>query len=110
MRDRLVHECDRLTGFLAQLREGRVDPTGAERFLGLLSSLDLGDGPVDRKLVQFLWFTPVFLQWQVDRHRLTGDGSDHVSQLLDKVVTALEEVVGPTPSEFDAHAGEPTRS
>jgi hypothetical protein len=92
--ERLDREYDRSEGFLGRLRAGSFDPVGAERLLGVLSSLDLGEDPVDKRLVQLLWFTPIFMQWQKERFELAGSDVDAVESTLNQVVSILEEVVG----------------
>ena len=87
-------EYDRSKGFLGLLRTGTFDPQGASRLLGILSSLDLGDGPVDRRLVQLLWYMPIFLQWQRDRFALSGGDVAEVESTLNEVVSILEDVLG----------------
>ena len=92
--DQLDREYERSGGFLGQLRAGRFDPEGAERLLSILASLTLGDDPVDRRLVQLLWFTPIFIQWQKERFEILGADLDPVESILNRVVSTLEEVVG----------------
>lgn len=90
----LEREYDRPGGFLGLLREGTFDPVGAERLVRVLSSLDLGDDLVDRRLVRLLWFTPMFIQWQRERFELAGADAGPVESILNQVVSILEEVVG----------------
>lgn len=92
--EKLDLEYDRSEGFLGLLRTGVFDPQGASRLLGLLSSLELGDGPVDRRLVQLLWYMPIFLQWQRERFELSGGDVEAVESTLNEVVLILEGVLG----------------
>lgn len=92
--EKLDMEYDRSEGFLGLLRTGRFDPQGASRLLGLLSSLELGDGPVDRRLVQLLWYMPIFLQWQKERFALSGGDVEAVESTLNEVVSILENALG----------------
>lgn len=96
--EKLDLEYDRAGGFLGLLRTGVFDPQGASRLLGLLSSLELelelGDGPVDRRLVQLLWYMPIFLQWQKERFELAGGDVEAVESTLNEVLSILEGVLG----------------
>jgi hypothetical protein len=80
------------------LRTGVFSPSAAERLLGLLRSLELRDGPVDRRLVQLLWHMPILMQWQKERFMLAGAGAgaeeDAVETTLNEVVSILEERLG----------------
>jgi len=90
--ERIDMEYDLTEGFLGRLREGTFDPVGAQRLLGLLAALDLGDGPVDRRLVQLLWYMPLLMEWQ--KPRLSADDAAAVEQTLNKVISTLERVLG----------------
>lgn len=92
--DKLDQEYDREVGFLGQLRMGLFDEVGEKRLLDLLASLDLGSGPIDRRLVQLLWFMPIFIQWQKERFELNGGDVKRVEGTLNSVVSILEDVVG----------------
>lgn len=91
---RLDLEYDRSDGFLGLLRTGEFDPRGAARLLELLRSLELGDGPVDRRLVQLLWYLPIFLQWQKERFALRGADTEPIEATMNEVVSILEDVLG----------------
>jgi hypothetical protein len=90
--ERIELEYDRSEGFLGRLRSGTFDPAGAQRLLGLLGSLDLADGPVDRRLVQLLWYMPIFMQWQKDR--LSEADATATKETLNEVMSILENVIG----------------
>lgn len=92
--DKIDQEYDRTTGFLGLLRQGTFDSQSSERLLDLLSSLELGNGPVDRRLVQLLWYMPIFLQWQIERFDASGRDAAPVRTVMNKVVSRLEVVIG----------------
>ena len=101
--DRLEAEYDRQDGFLGQLREGVLRSDDARRFLDLLEEIEIGESPVDVRLVRFLWFTPVFIQWQKERIELLAGTSSAVDpaaieEILNHVISLFEERVG-VPSE-----------
>lgn len=92
--DKIDQEYDRESGFLGQLRMGVFDEVGERRLLGLLASMDLGTGPIERRLVQLLWFMPIFIQWQKERFELNGGDAKRVEGTLNSVVSILEDVLG----------------
>jgi hypothetical protein len=61
-------EWDPEAGFLGLLREGHFDSLAFNRYIGLLKSIDLGDGGlVGRRLVAVLWMAPMFIERQERR-------------------------------------------
>jgi hypothetical protein len=90
--ERIDMEYDRSEGFLGRLRSGTFDPAGAQRLLALLGSLDLGAGPVDRRLVQLLWYMPIFMEWQ--KARLSASDAAETESTLNEVMSTLERVIG----------------
>ncbi len=60
----------------------------------LLRSLELGDGPVDRGLVQVLWYVPIFLKWQKERFAPNGADTEAVEATMNEVISILEELLG----------------
>lgn len=92
--EELDAEYDRSVGFLGKLRFGVFDHEGASRLLGLLERIELDDGPVDRRLVQLLWFMPTFIQWQKERFSREGQDIVPIDDLLIRTVEILEEKLG----------------
>ena len=90
--ERIDFEYDRADGFLGRLRSGDFDAIAAQRLLRVLGSLDLGDGPVDRRLVQLLWYMPIFMVWQKDR--LSNADAAATEEVLNEVMSILERVIG----------------
>lgn len=92
---RLEAEYDRQTGFLGQLRQGVVGAADSARFLNLVREIRVGDGPVDVRLVRFLWFTPVFLRWQMERLELSATTSSAADlATVERVLNLFEDRVG----------------
>lgn len=92
--DRLTAEFDQPSGFLWLLRTGVFDPEGAARLLAHLAEISDDENPIDRRLVQVLWFMPVFLQWQKERFEGADRGAADVETTLNSVVTLLEQKIG----------------
>lgn len=90
--ERIDLEYDRADGFLGRLRSGVHDPVGAARLLGVLRSLELDEGPVDRRLVQLLWYMPIFMEWQ--KARLSVSDAAATEETLGEVMAVLEDVLG----------------
>jgi hypothetical protein len=90
--DRIDAEYDLEEGFIGRLRSGNYDQAGADRLLAVLSGLDLGDGPVDRRLVSLLWYLPLIIGWQLPR--VPKADVEKVESTLNKVVSILEAVLG----------------
>jgi hypothetical protein len=75
-------------GFLAKLRSGDFSAEGFRRFRQLLDSIQRSGTPeIDRRLVELLWFIPMFMMWQ--RERVGECGGDPR-----EVETAANEVTG----------------
>ena len=91
---KIDREYDRSEGFLGLLRAGVFDPEGASRLIDLLSSIDVGDGPIEKRLVQLLWYMPIFLQWQKERFVVHERDPEDVVSVMNEVVSTLERVLG----------------
>jgi hypothetical protein len=79
-------------GVLGRLREGQFDRAGAQRLLSVLGELELGEGPIDRRLVSLLWYMPLFIEWQTSR--VPDSDRQDVSNLAAEVISILERVLG----------------
>jgi hypothetical protein len=90
--DLIDAEYDLEDGFVGRLRSGQYDQVGADRLLAALSALDLGDGPIDRRLVSLLWYLPLIIGWQL--HRVPEAEVGKVENILNQVVSILETVLG----------------
>jgi hypothetical protein len=89
---RIDAEYDRDDGFIGRLRSGIYDPDGANRLLTVLNEIELGDGPINRRLVSLLWFMPLIVGWQ--KPRLQARDAELVEGLLNQIVNILQRVLG----------------
>ena len=91
----LEAEFDLDHGFLGQLRQGNFDPSGLQRLITLLESIDLGDElAIDRRLVSLLWMLPTFMEWQVERVAENGGDIVQLWHGIDKARRILYSLLG----------------
>ena len=92
---RLGSEWDRPDGFFARLRLGDFCAIGAERVLGYLVRLDLGDTEaLERDLARQLWYLPVFCQWQEERVEEENGDVQALKTFIIRATNALEDQIG----------------
>jgi hypothetical protein len=93
--NRLDDEWDQDDGFLGRLRAGLFDREGYERFLGLVRSIETKGDVFDRRLVELLWFVPLFMEWQTERlERTSGMSRDEFRTYKNEVVDLFFKVLG----------------
>jgi hypothetical protein len=93
--NRLDDEWDQDDGFLGRLRAGVFDRAGYERFLGLLRSIETNGDTFDRRLIEALWFVPLFMEWQTERlEKTSGMTRVEYGNYKDEVVNAFYKVLG----------------
>ncbi|MER5386938.1 hypothetical protein ABT040_43025 [Streptomyces sp. NPDC002688] len=77
------------SGFLGKLRSGQFDPEAGEAYVTLLSRIPQPGEVIESRLVQLIWFAPMFIEWQMER---ATDGVDEVRQLT-RLATQVQEAV-----------------
>ncbi|MGW2887450.1 hypothetical protein [Streptomyces griseoruber] len=77
------------SGFLGKLRSGKFDPDAGEAYVALLSRIPPIGETVEARLVQLIWFAPMFIEWQLER---AAKGEDERRQLT-RIATQVHEVV-----------------
>jgi hypothetical protein len=93
--NRLDDEWDQDDGFLGRLRAGLFDREGYERFLGLLQSIETKGDVFDRRLVELLWFVPLFMEWQTERlEGRSGMPPEEFRSYKNAVLNTLFKVLG----------------
>jgi len=90
--DLIDAEYDLEDGFIGRLRSGTFDQAGADRLIAALRALDLGDGPIERRLVSLLWYLPIIIEWQ--KERVPEADLQKVEILLGEVIGILETTLG----------------
>ncbi|MFK4107994.1 hypothetical protein [Streptomyces sp. NPDC002176] len=77
-------------GFLGKLRAGEFDPVAGEAYVALLSRIPPVGGTVDSRLVQLIWFAPMFIEWQLER----AGGCAELSRISTRVQEAVAAILG----------------
>ncbi|GGY15729.1 hypothetical protein GCM10010358_79510 [Streptomyces minutiscleroticus] len=82
-------------GALGKLRAGDFDADLADRYVGLLNSIEVMEGEsLHQDLVRLLWFAPLFSEWQVERAVKRGADQQAVSNFCDLVRERVMEILG----------------
>lgn len=92
--DQLEAEWDLELGFLGNLRQGKFDPVGYDRFVTMLSSVEELGETVDRRFVALTWYIPLFMQWQKERCVEHGHSDQDFDRAVNRVTGILERVLG----------------
>ncbi|MEU5161571.1 hypothetical protein AB0G74_18455 [Streptomyces sp. NPDC020875] len=83
------------SGFLGKLRSGEFDPVAGEAYVALLSRIPPAAGEtVETRLVQLIWFAPMFIEWQMDRAVKNEDDLKQLSHIATQVHEAVSGVLG----------------
>ncbi|MEU0740646.1 hypothetical protein, partial [Streptomyces sp. NPDC006134] len=82
-------------GALGKLRQGEFDAELADRYVDLLSSIEITEGePIHQDFVRLLWFAPLFAEWQIERAVKHGADQQKVSNFCDLVRESVMEILG----------------
>lgn len=83
-------------GFLEQLRQGKFDQAGYERLLSTLTNLRLSDDEeyVHRRVVELLWFIPLFMSWQKERVEEKGGNIALYEEAFHAVLQHIYRILG----------------
>lgn len=82
-------------GFLGRLRQGQFSPEEAERFLEVLSHIQIAENDqIPKRLLSLLWYLPSFLAWQVERVEERGSDRASYEHFCNSVLSVLEDSLG----------------
>lgn len=82
-------------GFLGRLRQGQLSPEEAERFLEVLSHIQIAKNDhIPKRLLFLLWYPPIFLAWQVERVKECGSARASYEHFCNSVLSVLEDSLG----------------
>ncbi len=82
-------------GLCGHLREGQFDAAVAEELLQFLRSMKFEDDvPLKKRLVELIWYLPLFLTWQVERVENDEALYPLYSNLCAGVIGILEDKIG----------------
>ncbi|GAA1187569.1 hypothetical protein F4556_005667 [Kitasatospora gansuensis] len=82
------------TGFLGKLRSGQFDPAAGEAYVSLLSRIPEPGEMIDSRLVQLIWFAPLFMEWQTERAAESEEESRQLTRIATQVQEAIEGILG----------------
>lgn len=88
----LEAEWDEPDGFFWRLRQGDFDPVGASRYESVLKSHAReirGLKLLDRRVVELLWFGPIFMMWQRERVSERGGSASSVELAANRIADIL---------------------
>jgi hypothetical protein len=82
-------------GAMWRLRQGQVDVEEIEKLLLLLESIEVAeDDLLPRRFVSFVWYLPIFFEWQRERVA-ERDGDLKAFQVLsNKVAAVVQRILG----------------
>jgi hypothetical protein len=76
-------------GFFWHVRDGRLDLVGLERTKAKLARMAFDDASqLPRRLVSLLWYVPLFLEWNRQRHPADHGG------VVDDLSKEIERLLG----------------
>jgi hypothetical protein len=95
VKTQLEYEWQQPDGFLGKLRMGIFDPTGLERLLQILRSVDANHAQMlNPKIVSLTWFIPLFMTWQRERVQEQGGSIGDLDSAVDDVLKQLYRILG----------------
>jgi hypothetical protein len=91
----LMKEWELDVGFFGQLREGKFDTEASDRLIQILESIEISqENEIDRTFVRFVWFMPIFLEWQLQGHKEDEVMYGMIDKSLNKILTELYRLLG----------------
>lgn len=82
-------------GAMWKLRQGDVDAHGIEALLRILERMEVAENDMlPRRLVSFVWYLPIFFEWQRERVAERGADMKAFQVLSNRVVAAVQRVLG----------------
>lgn len=82
-------------GAMWKLRQGYVDAQEIEALLRLLESIEVAeDDMLPRRFVSFVWYLPIFFEWQRERVAERGGDMKAFQVLSNRVVAVVQRVLG----------------
>nr|WSZ95359.1 hypothetical protein OH820_06570 [Streptomyces sp. NBC_00857] len=85
---------DEESGFLGKLRSGKFDPDAGEAYVALLSRIPPIGETVEARLVQLIWFAPMFIEWQLGRAAKSEDELRQLTRIATQVHEAVSNILG----------------
>ena len=83
------------SGVLWKLRQGEVRANEIEALLRILDGIRFADNELlPRRFVSFVWYLPIFFEWQRKRVADRGGDMQAYQVLSNRVVAAVQGVLG----------------
>lgn len=82
------------SGFLGKLRSGDFDADAGEAYVSLHSRIPPVGDTADSRLVQLIWFAPMFIEWQMERAAKNEDEMRQLTRIATQVHEAVSNVLG----------------
>ncbi|MFF3920383.1 hypothetical protein ACFYZB_44660 [Streptomyces sp. NPDC001852] len=82
------------SGFLGKLRSGQFDLDAGEAYVALLSQIPQPGEMIESRLVQLIWFAPMFIEWQMERAAHGADETRQLTRIATQVHEAVANVLG----------------
>ncbi|MEL5960669.1 hypothetical protein AADR41_38955 [Streptomyces sp. CLV115] len=82
------------SGFLGKLRSGEFDLDAGEAYVALLSRIPPIGETVDARLVQLIWFAPMFIEWQLERAAKSEGELKQLTRIATQVHEAVSNILG----------------
>ncbi|GAA1965254.1 hypothetical protein [Kitasatospora viridis] len=92
--DQLDEAWDDEDGFLGKLRSGTFDPEAGDAYVALLGRIPQPGDVIDARLVQLIWFAPLFMEWQTERLALTEPEDKQLARIATLVQESVENILG----------------
>lgn len=82
-------------GAMWRLRQGEVDAEQIDLLLRILEGIEVAeDDPLPRRFVSFVWYLPIFFEWQRERVAERGADMNAFQTLANRVVAVVERLLG----------------
>lgn len=83
------------TGVFWRLRQGIFSPDETERIISVLRSVSVeSNDTVPRRLVELLWYVPIFMTWQRERVEERGGDIVSFSRAIDSMTSEAARLLG----------------
>ncbi|MEU1664514.1 hypothetical protein ABZ547_13025 [Streptomyces sparsogenes] len=83
------------SGFLGLLRSGQFSSSLADEYLTLLDSVEIAEGEaLNQDFVRLVWFTPIFMEWQIERAVERGANKRELTGATDRIRERIMEILG----------------
>jgi hypothetical protein len=90
----LEQDWERPNGFWEELRGGSFHADEYEKIIGVISSIEISEENVSKRLVSLLWYLPLFMEWQTERVIEKGGDAIRFETAKNKLIGILEKKLG----------------